>query len=357
MHDDGSDLERAAEAARQADIAIVVVGYTHEDEGEYIPPDMLSKMPELLPPPTPDEMPIAQRMAEMARAREEAGAADAGAADAGAADAGAALAGQSRGYSPGGDRASLELRPDDVALINAVAEANPNTVVAIMGSSAVIIESWKDTVPAILMLWYPGMEGGHALADIVLGKVSPGGKLPFVMAKREEDLPYFEIDATEITYDLWHGYRKLERDGAEPAYPFGFGLSYTSFALSELRLERGADGAADGAADGSAIGNADTLRVTVTVTNTGDRAGDEVVQLYVAALESKVERAPKELKAFCRVSLAPGESRTVELAVPAANLAYYAPGQGWIVEPGRYAAIVGTHSLDPDALRAEFTIA
>ena len=336
IHDDGSDLERAAEAARQADVALVVVGYTHEDEGEYIPPDMLSKMPELLPPPTPKEMPIAQRMAEMAQARQ---------ANAGAADAGAALAGQNLGYSPGGDRASLELRPDDVALINAVAEANPNAIVVLMASSAVIIEGWKDTVPAILMLWYPGMEGGHALADIVLGKVNPSGKLPFVMAKRDEDLPYFDIDATKITYDLWHGHRKLERDGVEPAYPFGFGLSYTSFAYSDLRIER------------DPLGNADTLRATVTVTNTGDRPGDEVVQLYVAALESNVERAPKELKAFARISLAPGESRSIELAVPAANLAYYEPGQGWVVESGRYQTIVGRHSLDPDALRAEFTIA
>jgi beta-glucosidase len=326
LHDDGSDPARAAAVARQADVALVVVGYTHEDEGEYIPPDMLTRLPELLPPPTPEEAPIAQRMAQMA------------------AQAGQAFAGQSSGFSPGGDRVSLALRPGDEALIAAVAAANPRTAVAIMSGSAVIIESWRASVPAILMLWYPGMEGGHALADILLGAANPGAKLPFVMPKRAEDLPFFDKDATEITYDLWHGHRKLERDGVEPAFPFGFGLSYTTFTLSDLRLER------------DAFGGADTLRATVTVANRGERAGDEVVQLYVAALASSVERAPKELKAFARVSLAPGESREVALAVPAAHLAYYDPALGWVVEPGRYQAIVGRHSLDPEALRAGFVV-
>ncbi len=327
LHDDGLDPARAAQVARQADVALVVVGYTHEDEGEYIPPDMLSRLPELLPPPTPEEAPIAQGMAQMAP------------------QAGQAFAGQSVGFSPGGDRASLTLRPDDEALIAAVAAANPRTVVAIMSGSAVIIEGWRASVPAILMLWYPGMEGGHALADILLGHANPGGKLPFVVPKSADDLPFFDRDATAITYDLWHGYRKLERDGVAPAFPFGFGLSYTTFGLSDLRLER------------DALGSADTLRATVTVTNNGDRAGDEVVQLYVAACESRVERAPKELKAFARVSLAPGESRQVTLAVPTANLAYYDVEMGWVVEPGRYVAIVGRHSLDAEALRAEFSIA
>lgn len=326
LHDDGADPARAAETARRADVALVVVGYTHEDEGEYIPPDMLTRLPDLLPPPTPEEAPIAQRMAQMA------------------AQSGQAFAGQSTGFSPGGDRDSLALRPEDEALIAAVAAANPRTIVAIMSGSAVIMEGWRAKVPAILMLWYPGMEGGHALADILLGKANPGGKLPFVMAKSADDLPFFDKNATKITYDLWHGYRKLERDGIEPAYPFGFGLSYTTFRLSDLRLER------------ETIGSADTLRATVTVTNTGERAGDEVVQLYVGALASSVERAPKELKAFARVSLAPGESRVVALRVPAANLAYYDAQVGWVVEPGPYEATVGAHSLDPNALRAGFQI-
>ena len=104
------------------------------------------------------------------------------------------------------------------------------------GGSGVIMEDWRERVPAILMLWYPGMEGGHALADVLLGRVNPSGKLSFVIPKRAEDLPFFDRDATEIEYDLWHGYRKLERDGHTPAFPFGFGLSYTSYRYANLTL-------------------------------------------------------------------------------------------------------------------------
>jgi beta-glucosidase len=148
----------------------------------------------------------------------------------------------------------------------------------------------------------------------------------------------------KITYDLWHGYRKLERDGATPAFPFGFGLGYTTFALSNLRLGR------------DQIETDGSLIATAEITNTGQMEGDAVVQLYVGARSSKVERAVKELKALTKVSLAPGEKRTVRLAVPAINLAYYEPANGWIVEPGDFEAIVGQHSLDDAALRAPFAV-
>ncbi|MGI5916042.1 MAG: beta-glucosidase [Anaerolineae bacterium] len=325
IHDDGSDLERAAAVAREADVALLVVGYTHEDEGEYIPPGMIEQAASWAPQPTPEEQPIVQRLMKAVAVPEQ-----------GHGD-----------FSLGGDRARLELKPEDEALIAAVVEANPRTVVAIMAGSAVITEAWRGRVPAILMLWYPGMEGGRALADVLLGTVSPGGKLPCVFPKRAEHLPFFDRDATAITYDLWHGYRLLERDGHEPAFPFGYGLSYTTFALSDLRLESDEIGADDAAA---------TLRATVTVTNTGARAGDEVAQLYIAAPGSRVERAPKELKAFARVSLAPGERRDVTLEAPVARLAYYDESQGWVVEPLSYEVIVGTHSLDSNALRASLTV-
>ena len=207
-----------------------------------------------------------------------------------------------------------------------------------------ITEAWRQEVPAILMLWYPGMEGGHALADVLLGKVSPSGKLPCTFAKRAEDLPFFDKDAKAITYDLWHGYRKLERDGVEPAFPFGYGLSYTTFACSNLKLAQ---------AD---LRSGDTLVATVDVTNTGSVAGNEVVQLYVAAQGSAVERAKKELKAFARVSLQPGETKTVKLAVPVVDLAYYDAATGWVVEPIEYAVIVGRHALDKEALQAPLKV-
>jgi beta-glucosidase len=317
---DGSDPARAASVAAAADVALVIAGYTHRDEGEYVPPDLFSRFASYAPAPTAEEMPILQGMMQAASA-----------------------SGQVGVISPGGDRAWLTLSPQDEALIQTVVAANPRTVVAIMAGSAVIMESWRAQVPAILMLWYPGMEGGHALADVLLGRVNPSGKLPCVFPKSAEDLPFFDRDATQITYDLWHGYRKLERDGAAPAFPFGFGLSYTTFAYSDLRLER-------------EIAPSGALHATVKVKNVGDQPGDEVVQLYVSAHGSRVERAPKELKAFARVSLAPGESRTMELQVPAADLAYYDEAQGWVIEPIEYEISVGAHSLDPQALRGRFRV-
>ncbi|WP_421723242.1 glycoside hydrolase family 3 C-terminal domain-containing protein [Bauldia sp.] len=315
FHDDGQDRDAAAAQAANADVALVVVGYTHADEGEYIPPGMLKPFRDLFPAPESDEVAIADRVLNM--------------------DEG--------GFSPGGDRLSLTLHPDDEALIQAVAAANPKTVVAIMAGSAVITEAWRDSVPAILMLWYPGMEGGNALADVLLGRVNPSGRLPCTFPQRADDLPFFDRDAKAITYDLWHGYRKLDRDGAAAAFPFGFGLSYTDFALSNLRLEESTV-AADGA-----------VKATVDVTNTGNVVGDEVVQLYVSASGSAVERAPKELKAFARVSLEPGETRAVTLSVPVADLAYRNDGR-WVVEPIEYVAIAARHAEDGDALSEPFRV-
>lgn len=319
-YDDGSDPARAAQVAQGADAVVLVVGYTSMDEGEFIAPGTFETFASIFPPPTPEDMPIIQAMMT----------------------AGGQPA--TEGFAPGGDRASLALRPDHEALIQAVAAANPRAVVGIMTGSAVITEAWKDRVPAILVMWYPGMEGGQAFAEILLGQVNPSGKLPTVFPARAEDLPYFDRDAAEITYDLWHGYRKLERDGAQPAFPFGFGLSYTTFQLSDLSVtpaEIGAEGA---------------VEASVKVTNTGAVAGGEVVQFYAAAPESKVERAPKELKAFQRVSLQPGESQVVKVTLPAERLAYYDPAQGWTVEPGRYHLTAARHSLDEQALTAEFII-
>jgi beta-glucosidase len=194
------------------------------------------------------------------------------------------------------------------------------------------------------MLWYPGMEGGNAFADVLLGRVNPSGKLPCTFPRSAEDLPFFDKNATEITYDLWHGYRKLERDDVQPAFPFGFGLSYTTYAYGNLQLAQ------------DRLGADDTLEARVDVTNTGHVAGEEVVQLYIAAQGSAVERAPKELKAFTRVALAPGEMRTVNLAVPVSNLAYYDDTRGWRVEPIAYEVIIARHALDPQAQRARFTV-
>ena len=320
IYDDGSDPARAVQVASEAEVVVIVAGYTSQDEGEYVSPDTMAELSKNFPLPTPEEMPIAQRMMSTM----------------GTADMNT--------MPPGGDRILLTLHPDDEALIQAVAASNPRTVVAMMGGSAIITENWRGRVPAILMLWYPGMEGGHAFADILLGNVNPSGKLPCVFAARSEDLPYYDMNAKAITYDLWHGYRKLERDGAIPAFPFGFGLSYTTFKFDDLRLSA------------ATLGVDDTLSATLDVTNAGSMAGDTVVQLYVAVPASRVERAPKELKAFQRVGLKPGETKTIQVNVPVKDLAYYDEQLGWTVEPTSYMLIIGQHSLDDQALRAEFKI-
>ncbi len=322
IYDDGSDPARSAQVARAADVAVVVAGYTHLDEGEYTSPDSVAELSKYFPPPAPEETPIAQKMMEDSLAN----------------------SGGSNLTPTGGDRARLTLHPEDEALIRAVAASNPRTVVAMMGGSAIITENWRGKVPAILMLWYPGMEGGRAFADILLGKINPSGKLPCVFAARPEDLPYFDMNAKAITYDLWHGYRKLEREGNAPAFPFGFGLSYTTFEFKNLRLSN------------ASLGAKDTLTATLEVTNRGPVAGDTVVQIYAAVPTSRVERAPKELKAFRRVGLKPGETKTVRVEIPVKDFAYYDEQSGWTVEPTSYTLIVGQHSLDDRALRAEFKI-
>ena len=320
VYDDGSDPARATAAAQNMDAVVCVVGYTHLDEGEYIPRDTMAQLMSFFPSPTPEEKPIVQAMTQAAATPVE-------------------LEGDG-GFRIGGDRSSLTLHADDEALIQAVAAANPRTVVAIMAGSAVITEAWRKQVPAILMLWYPGMEGGNAFADVLLGRVNPSGRLPVTFPRRAEDLPSFDKDATAITYDLWHGYRKLEHDGTAPAFPFGFGLSYTTFAYTNLQLAQ------------DVLGADEILLATIDVSNTGSVAGDEVVQLYMAAQGSAVERAPKELKAFARVALVPGETRAVRLEVPVADLAYYDEAHGWVIERIAYEVIVGRSSGDADALRA-----
>ena len=320
VFDDGSDPDRAAQAAAGAEAAVVVVGFTHADEGEYIPPDMIPMFAPTFPPPTPEEEPIARKILPGHQGQQEGG------------------------FSPGGDRERLTLHPRDEQLVLAVAAANPRTIVVLMVGSAVITEAWRERVKGILVLWYPGMEGGHALADVLLGRVNPGGRLPCTFPQGAEDLPFFDRNATQITYDLWHGYRKLARDGVGAAFPFGFGLSYTVWKLANLQLASPVF-----AVDG-------TLQATVDVTNGGPVAGDEVVQLYVSARGSRVERAVRELKAFARVSLAPGETRRVSLSVPVADLAYYDEARGWVVEPITYEAVIARHAHDNSGLTAGFRV-
>lgn len=239
------------------------------------------------------------------------------------------------GIGGGGDRDSLDLSVEHQALITKTASLNPRTIVVVEAGSAIAVANWIDQVPALLMAWYPGQEGGHALADVLLGSVNPSGKLPVTFAVSDAQLPPFVHEKDAVTYDYFHGYRYLDHDGDTPSFPFGFGLSYTTFSYANLRLSE------------SSIAPDGTLEASVDVTNTGAREGKETVELYVSYEGSKVERAVRDLEGFSKVDLQPGETKTVTLALPASRLAYWDVAKSaWVVEPIHYTVAVGGSSRD-----------
>ena len=201
IYDDGCDSARAAAVAADADAAVVVVGYDHDDEGENLgngfPLWFLRRLP--LPPPW-----ALRSLARKILKRQFI----------------------PYGFAKGGDRKSLTLHPEDEDLLLAVAAANPRTVATLVCGSAVLMERWRQAVPAIVILWYAGMEGGHALADILLGEHKPTGKLPFTIPISEKHLPPFDPSADTVEYGPLHGRALLDHLGVEPAFPFGFGLTY-----------------------------------------------------------------------------------------------------------------------------------
>jgi beta-glucosidase len=314
-YDDGVDVAAAAATAARADAAVVVVGYTHHDEGEFVDPAGVAHLFHLFPPMT-DPDTSSRLQAAMKKGA------------------------SGLGMSPGGDRRNLGLTAADEALVRAVAAANRRTVVVVMSGSAVVMESWRHVVPAIVQLWYPGMEGGHALASVLTGRVAPSGRLPFAIPTDAAHLPSFDPDATAITYDLWHGQWKLDRDGHAAAYPFGWGLAYTSFALADGRVE----------------GDGTERRVCCKVHNTGARDGVQVVQVYGGLPGSAHERPAWRLLGFARVAVPAGGSRAVDIPVSLRTLAIRRDG-GWLVEPGRYGILVACHAGDPSAIRLEATLA
>ena len=245
----------------------------------------------------------------------------------------------------GGDRTDLSLHYKDVGIIEAAAEGNPNTIVVLQSGSALQVEPWKDHVKAILMTWYAGMEGGTALGEILFGDVNPSGKLPVTIHADPQQLPYFGLHLQTVVYDRYHGYFAADKYGQEVSYPFGYGLSYTSYAYGNLRLSS------------DSIGRDGTLTVSVDVTNTGARAGEEIVQAYVGYIGSAVDRHVKDLKGFTRIALAPGETKTAVVALPASELAYYDPdSKTWVVEAIDYTVYVGKSSDSRDLLSTTFRI-
>lgn len=237
--------------------------------------------------------------------------------------------------SEGFDRDDLHLPAEQLSLLAAVVAANPRTVV-VLANGGVVELPFAGDVPAILEGWLGGQAGGSAIADVLYGTVNPSGRLAETIPLKLSDTPAylnFPGDFGHVRYGegLFVGYRWYDARDAEVRYPFGHGLSYTTFGYSDLSV----------AADASGI----TVRVTVT--NTGDRAGREVVQVYTGLAASGVQRAPREIKAFANVALEAGESRQVEIAVRHEDLAYWdIRVDRWVVEPGAYSVEVGASSRD-----------
>jgi beta-glucosidase len=231
---------------------------------------------------------------------------------------------------------TFDLPPGQDELIRRIASLNKNTVVVMTSGGAVDMSGWLDQVPGLLQAWYLGQEGGIAVAEVLFGSVNPSGKLPATFERRWQDNPahdyyYPKAPAQRVAYEegVFVGYRGYERRGIQPQFPFGHGLSYTSFGYSDLTI-----------APSTEAGR--LYDVSFTVKNTGSRAGAAVTQLYVADPKSDVPRPPKELKGFAKVQLRPGESQRVTLPLDARSLAFYdVAAKAWRAQAGDFRVHVG----------------
>lgn len=294
----GRSAQAAADAAREADAAIVVVGLDQHDEGESVVTGGV-------------EVGIIGRAFRSGPLRAPI----------------VALAHLASRFVRGGDRSSLDLRPADVELIRAVAAANPRTVVVLVGGSAILTESWREQVPAVMIAWYGGMEGGRAVADVLTGAAEPGGRLPFVLPTDLAHLPPFDSTAKSVVYDDRWGQRMLDADGRAPAFPFGFGLGYTTF---EHRLVDHSFDETGGTAE-------------VLVTNTGDREGSTVVQVYAG--DVSLHRPVAQLVGFQKVTLAARAETTVTVTLDATPTLQRDPAtRQWSPRPGEWAILAAQHS-------------
>jgi beta-glucosidase len=242
--------------------------------------------------------------------------------------------------SEGYDRTDLDLTAQQVALIKAVAAVQPACVVVINNGAPVVMGAWIDDVAAVLEGWMAGQAGGGAVADVLFGRVNPSGKLPETFPAALEHTPAFlnwpgENGAVRYGEGLYIGYRYYDARKVQPQFPFGFGLSYTTFAYANLRLSA------------DTIRDVDGVVATVDVTNTGGVAGKEVVQVYVRDCAASLPRPPKELKGFAKVHLEPGETKTVSISLNTRAFAFYHPGhRQWVTEDGEFEILVGASSAD-----------
>ncbi len=242
------------------------------------------------------------------------------------------------------DLKTMDLPAGQDELIAAVEKANPRTIVVLNTGDPVTMTKWLDKTPALLDMWYGGQEGGHALAAILFGDANPSGKLPVTLPRRFEDSPaygHYPGENLKVDYaeGIYVGYRYYDTKDIEPAFPFGFGLSYTTFEYSDLTVANMMEYA--GAEHSMVTG------VTLSVKNTGPRPGAEIVEMYIRDPHSKVDRPIRELKGFRRVQLNPGEAKLVHFSVPREALAYWSPEtKGWVADPGKFEIQIGSSSRE-----------
>lgn len=310
-----NDTERAAVA--DADLVVVVVGYTKADEGEFIDNDgtlalaalMFPPMdhPELgFPPRDPSPAPTVVADQPTSPITAEVG-----------------------GMAPGGDRVSLRLSEADEALIAAAASLSSQVVVVVQCGSAVMMP-WVASVRSVLVTWYPGVEGGNALGDVLTGAAEPAGRLPFIIPSDEAHLVHFDRNATTETYGLLHGQWKLDADGNDAHFPFGFGMGYTTMSLGEPALSD------------------DATTISVDVTNEGSRDGTTVVFAFAGIDASSVERPKRRLIGFRRIAVARGDTAVASIDLDWHQLDVRQSGAWWS-EPGEYRVSVGQNAADTTA--------
>lgn len=242
----------------------------------------------------------------------------------------------------GNDRHDMLLPFGQNVLVNAVIRANPNTIVVVIAGGPFDLRGIEEKATALLWTWFGGSEHGNAVADIILGRINPSGKLPYTIPRKLEDSPAhalnaFPGDSQKVDYleDVLVGYRWFDTRGIQPMYPFGFGLSYTSFEYTGCQIDK------------AIYSPKDTIILTCTIKNTGNRAGSEVIQVYSSVPQQVINRPAKELKGFAKANLNPGEEKKVQIPIGVNDLFWYDENEkGWKLESGRYSLRIGSSSRD-----------
>jgi beta-glucosidase len=318
---DSDSVEDAEQIASTVDLVICIVGYDAGDEGEYVVPSFETDpvLLDLFPPTKSEEDRKVEAILRESPATSKPSSTN-----------GIAV-------GDGGDRKSLRLRQRDVEIIDVASKANSNTVVSITAAGAVIMEEWIDKVPALLMMWYSGSEGGHAFADVLFGKVDASGRLPFSIPRSEDHLPFLDIEASSIEYDKWFGQRLLDKLGESARYPLGFGSSYTSFKAADLSADE-------------AVSRQHGERFTVRskISNVGTRAGRYVAQVY--GLTSGDDFPSRVLLGFKPIDLEQGQSDVVEVSCSTRPLQRWKDGAFELVDR-EFDVELASYSGDAGALK------